>query len=599
MGRIHVLHEDLVSLISAGEVIENPASVAKELIENSLDAGATQIEASILRGGIDEIIVSDNGVGILKEDCPLCLLRHSTSKIESKEDIDVISTYGFRGEALASIAAVADVKITTRAAGQEIGTTIVSRMNEGVRMSYTSRARGTTVEISDLFGQVPARRKHLGTPQREAQRVLDAIMRHAVIRYDVGFRMIRDGISLIDCPPNQTSLDRIVLLWGREVAKKLVNISYTKDDIGIRGFIVRPPVSRGNRSRQYLSVLGRPIEDARLTAAVESAYSTTLMRGRFPMFAVDIILGPSKVDVNVHPTKREVRIADYECAAWKLTEVVRNALQTKTAPEGAPKLQDFVEVKSTVSDIPEAIPMPLEDGQKKNLSVFVEQLDLTHLASETEAVGAEALGGLFRIIGQIHQLYILLEVEDGLLIVDQHAAHERVLYEKLREQVNSGTAASQELLEPIILSLDSNDYERIMEVAGILRNIGYSISSFGGKEILVSGVPEILEKRATKGELLALVDRMVDIGVREASAAFMDELVKVTACHSAIRAGQTLGIEEIRRLLSDLYETKSRHHCCHGRPSMLKITKLSIDKAVGRLGPEAIERYKARHAIRN
>ncbi|NHJ13421.1 MAG: DNA mismatch repair endonuclease MutL [Candidatus Thorarchaeota archaeon] len=598
MGRIRVLGEDLVSLISAGEVIDNPSSVVKELVENSLDAGATQIEVSILRGGIDEITVSDNGVGILKEDCPLCLLRHSTSKIATKEDIDAIATYGFRGEALASIAAIADVKIISRAAGQEIGTVVVSRINEGVRMSDSSRATGTTVEVNDLFRHVPARRKHLGTPQREAQRILDALMRHAVIRYDVGFRMIRDGISLIDCPPNQTALDRIVLLWGREVAKKLVDVSYTKNDIEIRGFVVRPPVSRGNRSREYLSVLGRPIEDARLSLAVEGAYSTTLMKGRFPLFAIDIALSPSKVDANVHPTKREVRIEDLESIAAVLTEVVRNALQTKGTPEGAPRLQDFVEVRSAASDTPETIPIPVDVANTEVTTEFIEQLDLGYLSPETEIADTESLGGLFRIVGQIHQLYILLEIEDGLLIVDQHAAHERVLYERLREQVNSGTVASQELLEPVVVSLDSTDYERIMEVAEILESIGYSISSFGGKEVLVSAVPEILGEKATKGELLALVDRMVEIGVGEASAAFMDELVKVTACHSAIRSGQTLRIEEIRKLLADLYQTKSKHHCCHGRPSMLKITKLSMDKAVGRLGPEAIARYNARHGIR-
>jgi DNA mismatch repair protein MutL len=597
MGRIKVLEEDLVSLISAGEVIENPSSVVKELIENSLDAGATHIEVDIQRGGIDQIVVSDNGTGILKEDCPICLLRYSTSKIDKKEDIDEIATYGFRGEALASIASVANMKITTRAVGQEMGTTLISRIGEGTKMSDASRPSGTRVEVTDLFKQVPVRRKHLSTPQKEAQRILDVVMRHAVIRYDVGFHLVRDGVTQIDCPPNQTARDRIVLLWGKEIAKKLVDFNYSMEDIDFRGFVVRPPVSRGNRSREYFSVLNRPIENTRLSLAVERAYSTLLMKGRYPMFAIDIIVNTTDVDANVHPTKREVRILDLDKIANILSVAVREVLQTRTIQEIPPRLQDFTETKSAPPTEPQPEPIPASSIPSDPKEVLAEQLDLSHLSTAIEGEETEILGGVFRIVGQIHNLYILLEVEDGLLIVDQHAAHERVLYEWLRKQANEGSIASQELLEPIVLSLDVGDAERIMELAESLENVGYSISSFGGNEVLVSSVPEILGHRANEEELVTLVDRMVEIGIDEATASFMDEAIKITACHSAIRAGKALNTEELRDLLSVLYETKSRHHCCHGRPTMLKIPKRSIDKAVGRLGPEAIERYRARHRI--
>ncbi len=597
MGRIKVLGDELVSLISAGEVIENPSSVVKELIENSLDAGATHIEVDILRGGIDRIVVSDNGTGILKEDCPICLLRYSTSKIDKKEDIDEITTYGFRGEALASIAAVANLKIITRAVGQELGTTLVSRIGEGTKMNDASRPTGTKVEVSDLFKEVPARRKHLSTPQKEAQRILDIVMRHAVIRYDVGFHLVRDGVTQIDCPSNQTARERIVHLWGREIAKKLVDLNYSADDIEFRGFVVRAPVSRGNRSREYFSVLNRPIENTRLSLAAERAYSTLLMKGRYPMFAIDIVVKANHVDANVHPTKREVRILEIERMANILAVAVREVLQTGPLQETPPRLQEYMEAKPLQSAERESEPVSLASFSSEPMETLAEQLDFSHLSTSIDEEGTEILGGVFRIIGQIHNLYILLEVEDGLLIVDQHAAHERVLYEWLRRQANEGSIASQELLEPIVLSLDAGDAERIMELAESLENVGYSISSFGGNEVLVSSVPEILGHRANEDELVALVDRMVDIGINEASTSFMDEAVKITACHSAIRAGKALNAEEIRDLLSVLYETKSRHHCCHGRPTMLKIPKMGIDKAVGRLGPEAIERYRARHRI--
>ncbi|MFW9799178.1 MAG: DNA mismatch repair endonuclease MutL [Candidatus Thorarchaeota archaeon] len=595
MGRIRVLSEDLASLISAGEVIENPSSVVKELIENSLDAEATEIEVEIVRGGIDRILVSDNGAGILKEDCPICLLRYSTSKIEKKEDIDNIRTYGFRGEALASVAAVADLRIVTQARGQNMGTVLVSRIGEGVWMNHATRPEGTRVEVANLFKHVPARRKHLGTSKREAQRITDVVLRHAAVRCDVGFRLIRDGVTQIDCPPGQTPLDRIVLLWGGQVAKKLVEIAYSKGGLSLKGFILRPPVSRGNRSRQYFSVLRRPIQSQRLSQAVESAYSTLLMKGQFPICAIDITVATAEVDANVHPTKREVRILDLETVAMAVTDIVRRALQSEP-DEKLMQIGDFTEVTVSDHQVPTIAQRDIaQDVETAVKEAFIEETDLAYLSAGVDEEDMEALKGLFKIVGQIHDLYILLETEDGLVIVDQHAAHERILYEKLREGFIEGTLPIQELLQPIVLTLDLGDSEKVLERSDKLEQLGLAVEGFGGNEVLISSVPEVFGHRAKEEELRNLVDRMGEIGDIEAIEQFMDEALKITACHAAYRAGQKLSRKDIRNLLTELFETRSRDQCCHGRPSMLKIPRENIDKAFGRLGIEALKRYRGRH----
>ena len=602
MGRIKVLSEDLVSLISAGEVIENPASIVKELIENSLDASTDMIDISIEGGGIDKIIVSDNGTGIARDDCEVCLQRYSTSKISTKEDIAAISTYGFRGEALASIAAVADIRITTQTKDEDVGTLIVSRTGDNPKITDSSRPIGTTVEVNDLFKSVPARRKHLSSPKTEGQRILEVVMKHAVIRTDVGFRLTRDEEVVIDCPPSQTPIERITYLWGRDIAKGLVEVYFSEDGVWIEGFVAMPPVSRGNRSREYFAVVRRPIFDERLSHAVESAYSTLLMRGQYPVCALDIALSPGDVDVNVHPTKREVRILDLDKVSTTLTKAVRESLGVDKAPEKSQSLEDYVDGNLQVEEKTgkRATASTPESALESTVSALpmVEQRILEPLIeTEKDADPVHLLGGVFRIVGQVHQLYIILEDEEGLLIIDQHAAHERTLYEELRKEVNENRVAIQELLEPFILNLSSTDAEQILDLTELLEDVGFSVSSFGGKAISISAVPEIFGRVTSETELISLLDQVVTIGKTEARESFMDELVKLTACHSAIRAGEYLSTEQIRELIEEFSKTQSKYTCCHGRPSMVRIKKESIDKAVGRLGHDAIQRFNKRHRI--
>ncbi|MFW9768730.1 MAG: DNA mismatch repair endonuclease MutL [Candidatus Thorarchaeota archaeon] len=598
MGKIKVLSEDLVSLISAGEVIENPSSIVKELIENALDAGADTIDIEIRNGGLDFISVSDNGGGILRDDCEMCLRRHSTSKVSSKSDLDMITTYGFRGEALASIASVADIRITTKTETEATGTILTSRVGEHQNLTDASRPRGTTVEVHEIFKKVPVRRKHLQSAKVEGLRIQEVVMKQAAISTEVGFRLVRDGAVGIDCPPNQTARDRILSLWGVDIAKALVDVHYSKDSISVTGFVARPPIARGNRSREYFSVAKRPIIDERLSSVVERVYATTLMKGQFPICALDITLNLADVDVNVHPTKREVRILEIQ----NVISVVKNAVEQALGHKE--KVIETVSLEESVGEVlvDSTAEEPITISKEERLATsteplqFVEQMVIQPV-QEDDTQEVHFLGGVFRIIGQIHNLYILLEFEDGLLIVDQHAAHERVLYEQLRTSVNTETVNVQELLEPFIISLNHSDAEQILDMADELEKIGFTISEFGRNDISVSTLPEIFGRIASETELVSIVDQMLTIGTKEARETFMEDIVKLTACHSAVRAGQPLNHEEIRDIIVDLSKTKSRYNCCHGRPAMVKIDKEDLDRAVGRLGPDAIARYRARHGI--
>ncbi|MFX1272013.1 MAG: DNA mismatch repair endonuclease MutL [Promethearchaeota archaeon] len=600
MGNIRVLSEELVSLISAGEVIENPSSIVKELIENSLDADATNIEISITDGGIGSITVSDNGIGILKEDCPVCTLRYSTSKISTREDIDSILTYGFRGEALASIAAVADMVIVTKHEGDELGTRISSRAGEIPSIEDASRPRGTNVEITNLFKNVPARRKHLSYPRVESQRVLDVTMRHAIVRNDVGFRVIRDERVVLDCPPGQTERDRVLHLWGPDVAASLVKFQHKSVGTLVSGFIALPPVSRGNRGRQYFSVRNRPIYDERLNQTVESAYSSLLMKGRYPICSIKIDVDVEKVDANVHPTKREVRIQDFDSLIETVRIAVREALD-KDRPEAAPlPLQDFVDVplSETLSSQGEE-DMTFSARTLAEEPLLFERVTLEELVTDKAIEPQEIpLRGAFKIVGQIQDLYILLEFDDGLVIVDQHAAHERIIYEQLKAKMKNKSIVTQELLEPIVLRLSAADKDAILDAQEVLHSLGYSIDSFGGSEVLVSTLPDVFGHRANEDELISLVDRIVELGVQAAKDEFMDNVLRIVACHSAIRAGETLSHKEIASLLVDLVKAPNRYNCAHGRPSMIKLTRQELDKRFGRDGPQALARFRARHRLR-
>jgi DNA mismatch repair protein MutL len=600
MGKVRILTEDLVSLISAGEVIENPSSIVKELIENSLDAEADMIDILIEEGGVKTVLVSDNGTGISKDDCKLCLRRYSTSKIATSSDLDKIVTYGFRGEALASISAVADVQITTQAVDEETGTQVISRLGSHPIFNEASRPPGTTVRVENLFRRIPARRKHLADQKTESQRIQEVIMKHAAIRPETGFRLARDGEVTIDCPPNQNAQDRIAKLWGAEIASSLISVDLQQDQIHVTGFLARPPTSRGNRLREYFSIAKRPIADERMSQAVESAYSTLLMKGQFPIFALDIALDLSKVDVNVHPTKREVRIFNIDEVCAVLNRSVRSSLGQNEIREEIATLETSIgkslHRESSNTELRESDYSA--DSRQIDAVPLIEQMVLRPLSQVMqESIEISFLGGVFRIVGQIHNLYVLLEFDDGLVIVDQHAAHERVLYERLRKETNEGTVAVQELLQPFVLNLNQKDAEQIMDMVDVLEQIGYTVSSFGGNDIAVSTLPEMFGRVASEQELMSLADRIIDIGEHRAKESFLDELVKLTACHSAIRAGQPLNNEEIRDLLIDLSKTTSKYNCCHGRPSMIKVLKEDLDRSFGRLGPDAVARFRARHHL--
>ncbi|TFG11922.1 DNA mismatch repair endonuclease MutL [Candidatus Thorarchaeota archaeon] len=597
MGKIEVLDNSLISLISAGEVVENPASIVKELIENSLDANATSITIEIESGGIERINVSDNGEGILKEDAPLCALRHSTSKIRTKEDIESVRTYGFRGEALASIASMANVVITSRHIDEQVGSRIESKAGGIPSVSDAARPAGTTVTVTNLFENVPARRKHLSNPRVESHRVYETVAGHAIIRNDVGFRLIRDGNLAFECPPNQTPRDRVLCLWGSDIAKHLIDFQHEENGVVISGFVAKPPISRGNRGREYFSVRKRPITDDRLSLAVEQAYSTLLMKGRFPVCCIDIGLDPKMVDANVHPTKREVRVQDIDKIVTMMREAVERAIGKASYQEGKQNTLERRRAPSeSATETGKQGVSPTSMGISAQQKTVSEQLVLDSQKLEPDILETmDEIQGAFRILGQFQNLYLLVELDDNLLLIDQHAAHERILYEQLKSRVQENRIPIQELLEPLVLELSPPDKERILDISHELHELGFSVGNFGGNEILVSTLPDVFGSRATREDILAFVDRLLEIDLDSARQGFMDSVMRITACHSAIRAGQGLNNQQISNLLTELLRTPNKFNCCHGRPSILYLSKKSLDKAFGRTGPEAIARFIQRH----
>ena len=382
---------------------------------------------------------------------------------------------------------------------------------------------------------------------------------------------------------NQSRRERVLDIWGLEIAKSLVEISFQDSSISISGFIVRPPTSRGNRQREYFSIRKRPIEESKFSLAVESAYSTLLMTNRYPICALDIDVNVERVDANVHPTKREVRIEHIDEIVKILKEVVKNSLAPSSDHIDS-SLQEYVETIQGEST------QTIEE-RKKELVIIEEGLLSPSSTTKDEILG---LGGVFRIIGQVSELYLLVEMEGDLVIIDQHAAHERILYEQLRERVNKHGIIVQELLEPIVIRLDRTSLERILEVKEPLETLGFSVSEFGGNEILISSVPDVLGRRANENDLIALVDRIIELGSSEAEK-FMDEMVRLTACHAAVRAGERLDTNQIRELIVELSKTKNQNYCCHGRPSMIRVTRSELDKRFGRDGVDALKRFHARH----
>ncbi len=653
MPTIRQLPPSLVNKIAAGEVIERPASVVKELLENSIDAGARSIELTIEGGGIELIRISDDGCGIDEEQIPLALASHATSKLQSADDLFDVHTLGFRGEALASIAEVSHLVLKTRTAASDSGTEVRVQGGAAEPLQPTGCPVGTTIEVRHLFFNTPVRKKFLKTPPTEAGHITEAFTRIALAFPEVSMKMISGNRTVYDLAETTSWQERIAAFFGDEIAQALIPVSSQQDQAQLSGFVADPSVSRSNNRMQYLFLNGRYIRDRSLQHALGEAYRGLLMVGRFPICFLRLELPPDQVDVNVHPTKMEVRFQESGKLYSQLLKTLRHEFltsdltararhvpgpvpqglvspasgpssgaparvpaqhgsgPTSSQPVSAPTGQSPVaaelgsaltrddtrwsshaEQMAQVSsgprptphlNLPEQIPpfRPFDRPDSSSTYLPNSPPPEEQEASETSADGAQQ-PATSRLGFQLHNRYLVTQDESGMVVIDQHALHERIMYEQLRTKVESRSLERQKLLVPESLDLTPAEAAAAIEFQEILAEIGIEIEPFGGDTILMHSYPAMLTKLRPGEVLRQVLEPLMAGGKEPSSREILDELLHMMACKAAIKAGDKLATEEITALLEQRDHYQNTHHCPHGRPTALFFSREQLDKMFGR-----------------
>ena len=665
--QISVLDQSTIDKIAAGEVVERPSSVVKELVENAIDAGASAITVEIKEGGTTFIRITDNGAGIEKEQVPLAFLRHATSKIRKVEDLSLISSLGFRGEALSSIAAVSRVELITKPHEQLIGVRyqIEGGMEKG--MEEIGAPDGTTFLIRDLFYNTPARAKFLKTPTTEAGYISSFIEQLALSHPHISFKYMQNGQTKLHTSGNNNLKEAIYQIYGREITRELIEI-HTKDreeTIRIDGFIGKPVISRGNRNFENYYVNGRYVKSKIVTKAVEDAYHTFMMQHKYPFTCLHIQIKGSNVDVNVHPTKMEVRFSDQEVVYRQIYQAILQGLQHKELiPQvtigkdrsaGRPVSQDKApepfEVQRRQIEQPSSYRMQqkVKPEELKNPAGAVTPMAGRTVAAAAsgeevhkESVVREQGTGFYgekretgyrhenpakqnpnlqagqvvsdrrdnvaapvvqkaeqmdlfdgkllsqeakkhhKIIGQVFETYWLVQMEDKLYIIDQHAAHEKVLYERIVKEMKERNVTSQIVSPPIIISLNLEEQEKMKKYQNIFKTLGFEIESFGGREYSIRAVPQNLFGMTEQGFFIEVLDHLEEDPSSKTLDVLSDRMATM-ACKAAVKGNQKLSLRETEALIDELLQLENPYNCPHGRPTIISMTKYELEKKFKRI----------------
>lgn len=580
INKIHVLDEATINKIAAGEVIERPASVVKELVENSIDAGATDIRIEVMGGGIQSIKVTDNGHGMSQDDVSIAFLKHATSKIGNVHDIEKVLTLGFRGEALSSITAVSKVEITTKGPGEVAGTRVVVHGGEMVSIGDTGAADGTSIVVEDLFFNTPARRKFLKKGQSELAHIVDVATKNALGHSDVSFYLSHNNRELFRSPASGDLFDTIVHIYGPGIARELIPVNFTNDLVQISGYISKPGFTRSDKDHQVFFINGRVVRSKTISDAISLGYYTMLPRGRYPVAVLNIALDTSEVDVNVHPTKQHVRFGHELALMNAVSEAVGSILsetelvpeakeavtQTKLYPAPSTEVQDIREIQTEFK-------VPVADTQRR-LTRTDRYLAQTHEVTE---IGPHLE---LQILGQVDNVYIVAQSGDGLVLIDQHAAHERILYEQVLE---SGDRGVQEFITPVNLELNSKEKVLIKDYIPHLEEAGFIVSEFGPDSFAVTAVPHILGRVDDTTVVHDIISDILSGGRVRDLTGISGQVYKSTACRGAIKAGAALTREQMENLVAQLYRTKNPHTCPHGRPTVVTFSRSDLDKLFKRI----------------
>jgi DNA mismatch repair protein MutL len=635
---IHILIAEVANKIAAGEVVQRPASAVKELIENSLDAHAKKVSIIVKDAGRTLLQVLDDGVGMNEEDAHLSLLRHATSKISSSEDLENIRTLGFRGEALASISAVSRVELKTRARTGDVGTLIRVEGNVVKEESRVSAEPGTNISVRNLFYNTPARRNFLKTDQTELKNITDVITRMAVVYPEVGWYYASDDEVLLDVKPGSPE-DRFIDVFGERHFKSVVQLRETTEFLSMDGFIGKPDFARKSRSDQYLTINRRSIVNRTIAHAVFHAYEHLMVKNAFPFFVLNITLDPRKVDVNVHPSKMEVKFENESNVYRFVLSVVRKTLAANDliptvtfrqdeVPEGVDQRLRFTQPALAGSGAesssrwarPEQQWLPSSSQGSPSPDSPIEAFDLERLFSKIEkrmsgdplsSVGREAVDvqpkeRIFqheaaqpqpgselqkesRAIWQVHNKYILSQIRGGLLIVDQHAAHERILYEQAVARFDKDLPSSQQLLFPQTISFGAHDYSTVKVLLPHLEKLGFDIKLFGKNTVVIEGIPGDVRVGKETTILQDILDEFKRNEHQEKIDA-RDNVAKSFSCKAAIKAGDRLNTSEMISLIDQLFAVSMPYVCPHGRPVLIKLSVEELDKRFGRTPERRIQR---------
>ncbi len=650
MPIIRQLPVSLVNKIAAGEVIERPASVVKEMLENSIDAGSDMIEVMVSGGGIDLLRISDNGCGIEPEQLELALAPHATSKLADSEDLFDVRTLGFRGEALASIAEISHMTLRSRVASSDGGYELRAQGSEREPIKPCAMNVGTTIEVRHLFFNTPVRRKFMKTPSTEMGHVIEAFTRIALAFPNVHMKLSSNDRVQYDLPPTNRWSERIRAFFGDEIADALISVEHEDEKVKVRGYVADPSVSRSNNRMQYLFLNGRYIRDRALQHALSEAYRGLLMVGRLPICFLQMQIDPKTVDVNVHPTKVEVRFEDSGAIYSRLLHTIRHRFLTSNLVAKAPQTADqnrtgnLQQDASLVSRTPEAESnTSLMDWARSQQTVPTFQPfpnagfapdayrsgnpfpgnrpfpsgptpggefpgggfpgsspasplnspqatdSLENRSPETTPASLpidsphEWVGSTPAVGFQIHNRYLITQDEAGMVIIDQHALHERILFEQIKTKVLSRSLDRQRMLMPATVQLTSSEAAMAIESKAMLAEIGFEIESFGGDTVLLSAYPSILSKRAPEEMLRTVLEALMSGGKKVNAQDVLDELMNMMACKAAIKAGDRLSDPEISALLEQRHLYHDTHHCPHGRPTALFFSKEQLDKMFKRI----------------
>ncbi len=590
---IRKLPESVINRIAAGEMVERPASAIKELVENSIDAGATRIDVVVRDGGRRLISVTDDGEGMSRDELELAVERHATSKL-ADDDLSMIDTLGFRGEALASIGSVSRLAISSRARGSDQAWAI--SVDGGTKKDITPAAlsAGTRIEVRDIFYATPARLKFMKSPRTEMSHINDAIKRLALVNPKTGFSLSDGEREVIGLTPvhgdlHGSYLERIGAIMGRNFADNALAIDAQRDGIRLTGYVGLPTLSRGNAAMQFLFVNGRPVRDRLLYGALRGAYQDFLASDRYPLAVLFLEITPREVDVNVHPAKTEVRFRDQGIVRGTIVGAVRHALA-----EAGHRASTTVSTAALGAAQPSSRPYSTPgkgtvwggaaEKAANNFHSPLPDLDAPPAAPSPGTDMAEIPGdyplGVAR--AQLHETYIVAETEDGIVIVDQHAAHERLVHERIKDAINRGGVSRQGLLLPEVVELDEDAVNRLNERAGELKELGLTLEQFGHGAVLVREQPAILGETDIPGLVRDIADDLEEMDQALALKDRLSEVAALMACHSSVRAGRRLKPDEMNALLREMEETPHSGQCSHGRPTYVELKLADIEKLFGR-----------------